>query len=100
MLEVVKGVADARVGHAHVLVYLVEQDRHQTGLPVVTMNDFGPLAAFQHEFQRCPAEEGEALVVVLVSIKHAAMKEILIRVRFDEEAPAAMDEPLAAGNLH
>ena len=64
VLKVVQGEANPRMRHAEVLVHLVEQHRHQAGLPVVAVDDVRVLVALEHELQRRPAEEREPLVVV------------------------------------
>ncbi len=92
MLEVVQRVTDPRMGHAQVLVHLVEQHRHQAGLPVVAVNDVRVLVALEHELQRGPAEESEPLVVIRLPVERAAVEEVLVGMRLDEEALAAVHE--------
>src|SRR6478736_733615 len=75
MLQVVQREADARMRHAEVLINLVEQHRHEGGLPVVTVDDVGMLAALEHELQSGATEEGEALVIIHLTIEHAAVEK-------------------------
>ncbi len=91
--EVVDGVADALMGEPGAGVDLVEQHRHQRGLPVVRVNHVGALVALQHELERRLAEEREALRVVPEAVVGAAVEVALRRVRLDEEALAAVHEP-------
>ena len=44
-------------------------------MPVVTVDDVGMLAALEHELQRGATEEGEALVVVHLTVESAAVEE-------------------------
>ncbi len=43
MPDVVQGITDAGMGHAIILVNIKEQHRHDTSLPVVTVDDVGML---------------------------------------------------------
>ncbi len=100
VLEVVQRVAHPRMGHAHVLVHLVEQHRHQAGLPVVAVNDVRVLVALEHELQRGPAEEGEPLVVIHLPVEGAAVEEVVVGMRLDEEALAAVHEAEIDAAMH
>ena len=100
VLEVMQRVANPRVSHAHPLVHLVEQDRDQPRLPVVAMNDVGVFVALEHELQRRLAEERKALVVVALPVKRAAMEEVLVGVRLDEEALSPVHEAEIDAAVH
>ena len=98
--EVVDGVAHPRVGHPGVLVHLVEQHRHQPGLPVVAMDDVGSPAGLVHELQGGLAEEGEPGGVVGVAVEVPAVEEVVRRVRVDEVAAPAVHEPEPHRGVH
>ena len=101
MPEVMDGVADPRVRHPGVLVYFIEQDGNQTGLPVVTMDDLRVFISFEHEFQCCAAEECKTRDIVVVSVKQSAVEEIVLRMRINEEAFQVVGKSKinVAGNL-
>src|ERR1039457_964890 len=92
MLEVMQRVAHPRMSHPRVLIHLIEQHWHQAGLPIMAVNDVWVLVALEHELQRRTAEEGEALVVIHLPVKGAAVEEVMVGMRLDEEALAAMHE--------
>ncbi len=92
MSEIVKGVANAGVGHPQVLVHIEEEHRNETRLPVVTVDDIRVPARLQHEFESRPAEKGEPLRVVPVTIVYAPVEEVVVRMRVDEKALSAMDK--------
>ena len=92
MVQVMQRVTHPRVGHAQVLVHLIEQHRHQASLPVVAVNDVRVLVALEHELQRGPAEEREPQVVIHLPVEHATVEEVLFGMRIDEEALAAMNK--------
>ena len=85
MLHIVQGVANPGVSHSHIFVHVIEEYRNQPGLPVMTVDDVGMLAGLEHEFQRRPAKEGEALGVVLMTVIHTPIEEILVRMWFDKK---------------
>jgi hypothetical protein len=80
--EVVDRVAYAQIGQPAACVNLIEQDRHQAGMPVVRVNHVRPLAGLEHELERRLAEEREALGVV---------REAVVRSSVEELLPAAAD---------
>src|SRR5258708_10715719 len=92
MLEIMERVADARMGHANSLINFIKQYRHQSGLPVVAMDDVRVLVALEHELEGCAGKKRKALVIVAMAVKNPAIKEVLVRMRLDEEAFAAMNE--------
>jgi hypothetical protein len=92
VLEVMQRVANPRMSHSRVLIHLVKQHRHQTDLPIVAVNDVRVLVALEHELQRGPAEECEPLVVIHLPVKRAAIEEVVMGMRLNEEALAAMHE--------
>jgi len=98
--EVVDGVTNPLSIHAEPLVDLVQQDRHQGRLPIVRVDDVGPLASLVEELDGGFAEEGEALGLVGKAVEGAAIEEAIVVVRLDEEALAAMDEAEPHGAVH
>ena len=92
MLEVVDGQADPRMGEAELLIDLVQEDRQQGRLPVVAVDDVRVLAGLPQEFDRGPGKEGEALHIVVEAVDAAAVEEVVMGVRLDEEALAPMHE--------
>jgi hypothetical protein len=82
------GKADPLVRH-DLAVLLIKQDRDQSGLPVVTVNDIWALPGPEHELQGGLGEEREPLRVVCVSVQAVPGEEVS-RMRFDEEAFAAV----------
>ena len=61
-------------------------------LPVVAVDDVRALAGLQQELERRLAEEREALRIIIRPVDVAAVKEVVRRVRLDEEALAALDK--------
>ena len=99
MAKIVDGETDARMPHAQVLVYLVEQHRHQGGLPIVAMDDLRVFAALEHEFQSGPAEKGESQDVIVVAVNTPAIKEVIPRLRVDEKTLAPVHEAEPDGRV-
>ena len=61
------------------MVALIQQvDGHQSGLPVVAVNDVGEEAQMAGGLDDRPGEEGEALGVVIVAVEAAAFEVILV----------------------
>ena len=58
----------------------------------MAMDNVGVLVAFEHELECCPAKKSKSLVIVPVTVENPPIEEVLIRMRFDEEAFAAMNE--------
>ncbi len=77
---------DPLVLHSGIFVHLEQQDGRQSRLPVVTVDDVGAFIGFQHVFQGSLAEEGEPHCIVVVPVGAGAVKEVIPRVRLDEEA--------------
>jgi hypothetical protein len=92
VLQIVEGVTDPRMRHPKMLINLVKQHWCQRRLPIVTMNNFRALAAFQHEFQGGPAKESESQVIVGLTVESSAIEKICRGMGLDEEAFAAMNE--------
>ena len=57
MLEVMQRVAHPRMSHSQMLVHLIQQHRHQAGLPIMAVNDVRVLVALEHELQGGLAKE-------------------------------------------
>ena len=57
MTEIVNSQTDPLLLHPERLIELEQQDRNESGLPVVAVNDLRPLAGPEHELERRPAEE-------------------------------------------
>ena len=100
MLHVVQRETDTRMLHAEMLINLVEQHRHEGGLPVVTVDHVGMLATLEHELQRGATEESEALVVVLLAVERAAVEKIVIAVCVNEVALAPVDKAEEHGAMN
>src|SRR5215471_14548393 len=49
------------------------------------MDDVRTLAGLVHEFQRGPGEKREAVVIVVMTVNDPSVKEVLLRMRVDEE---------------
>jgi len=92
MFEVVDGVADSLPVHSSVGVLLVEQHRHQPGLPVVAVDDIRAAIVLEQEFQRRLAEERKPADIVRKPVIMAAVEEIVRRMRLDEKTFAAVHE--------
>ena len=89
MGKVVDRVADPLVGQ-HLAVLLIQQHRHQPGLPVMAVDDIRPLVGLEHELKGRLGKEAEPLGVVRVPIQQIPVEEVVRRVRLDEKALAAM----------
>jgi len=59
----------------------------------VTVDDLRALAGLQHELERRLGKEREPADVIIRPVELPAVKEPVGRVRLDEEALAALDEP-------
>ena len=85
MFEIVQGIANPRVGHPQIFIYVRQKNRYQSGLPIVAMDNFWVLVRLEHKLQRCSTKEGKALNVIIVSVKYATVEEVLERMRFNKE---------------
>ena len=56
----------------------VQVHRHQSGLPVVAVDDVGGEVDVEQGLQHCAGEEGEALAVVVEAVEAAALEVILV----------------------
>ena len=56
----------------------VQVHRHQSGLPVVAVDDVGGKVDVEQGLQHCAGEEGEALAVVVEAVEAAALEVILV----------------------
>src|SRR6185436_6038447 len=92
MLQIVERVANARVPHAQVLIDFVQKHRRQACLPIVAMNNLRMLLALEHELERGAAEKGEPLVIIPLPVKHTAVEEMMLRMRFDKETLAPVNK--------
>src|SRR6266404_6571551 len=92
VLEIMESVTDPRMGHAKPLKNFIKQHRHQSGLPVVAMDDVRVFVAFEHELESGTGKKSKALVIVSVTVENPPIEEVLIGMRLDEEAFAAMNE--------
>src|SRR5215471_13385039 len=97
MAEVVNGVAHLLVRHDRT-VLLTEQDRDESGLPVMAMNDIGALISVDHEFDGSLGEESESFGIVCVSVQAFPAEEVCCRMWLYEETlpPARVAEPYRA----
>jgi len=75
--EVVDGVTRSHVGHTIVLVDLVQQDWHQTSLPVVAVDDVGMTARFEQELHGRFGKKGEPCGIVARTIQVAAREKLI-----------------------
>src|ERR1019366_9020227 len=100
MLEVVQRVAYPRMSHPRVLIHLIEQHRHQAGPPIMAENDGWVLVALEHELQGGLAKESEPLVVIHLPVERAAVEEVMVGMRLDEKALAAMHEAEIDAAMH
>ena len=100
VLEVMQSVTHPGMGHPHVLVHLVEQHRHQAGLPIVAVDDVRVLVALEHELECRPAEEGEPLVIIHLPVKRVPIEVVVVGMRLDEEALAAMHKAEIDAAMH
>ena len=92
VLEVVDRIDHALPVHAEAGIDLVEKHRDEAGLPVVAVDDVRPLVALEQELHRRLAEEGKAQRIVLKAVEGTAEKEVVLTVRLDEVALAALHE--------
>src|ERR1035441_7020543 len=92
VLEVMQRVTHPRMSHPRVLIHLKEQHRHQSGLPIMAVNDVRVLVALEHELQGGLDRKSEPLVVIHLPVERAAVEEVMVGMRLDEEALAAMHE--------
>jgi len=95
--HVVQGEANPRVRHAQTLVHLVEEHGHQSGLPIMAVDDLELPVGFEQELHRRPGKEGKALPVVALAVAHAADEEIVVRMGINEEAFQALHPPTING---
>jgi hypothetical protein len=97
MAEVVDGITNPLARHG-LAVLLTQQDRDESRLPVVAMDDVGTLADLEHEFGRRLGKEREPLRVIPVSVEAVPAEEVGRRMRLDEKAfaPAGVAEPHGA----
>src|SRR5690349_815190 len=56
----------------------------------MAMNDLRMFVGLEHELQRRPAKKGESFPIIMVAVKHAAVEEIAVQVRFDKETLEAI----------
>src|SRR5260370_25456503 len=56
----------------------------------MAVDDLRMLVRFEHELQRRAAEKNEPLTIVMMPIKNAAVEEIAVGMRLDEEALQAI----------
>jgi len=92
VLQVVERVTATNVLHASEAIELVEHHWHQRRLPVVGVEDVGPLAGLEEELERRLGEEGEPHVLVREAVVRAPLEEVIVGVRLNEEALAAVHE--------
>jgi hypothetical protein len=100
MAEVVNREADTLVFHAVILVGFEKKHGDQGGLPVVAMDDVGPLVGFEHVLKSGFAEKGIAHNVVGIAIGGGAVEEIILRVGLNEEAFPSVDEAKINGTVN
>jgi hypothetical protein len=82
------------------LVNIEEEDRDDSRLPVMTVNDIRMLVRLQHEFKCCPAEKGEPFRIIVVAVINAAVEKVPVRMGFNEEAFPAVDKPEEDGTVN
>jgi hypothetical protein len=74
-------------------VLLAQKHWDEGRLPVVAVDDVGPLVRLDHELQGGLGERAEPLDVVPVPVQPIAAEEALRRVWLDEVALSAVHEP-------
>ena len=80
------------MGHAELLIELVQEHRYQSGLPVMAVDDVRVLAGLPQELHRRAGKERVAQHIVRKAVNDAAVEEVVAGVRFDEEAFSTMNE--------
>lgn len=76
VFEVVKGIADPWVRQAEKFIHVVQQHRHDTGLPVMAVDNVRAFVRLQQEFESSPAEKGEPFGVVVMTVVNSSVKEV------------------------
>jgi hypothetical protein len=64
------------------------------------MDDVGPFPGLEHELPRCFAEESKSVDIVMAAIKGPAIKEVVIRMGFDEKALPAVYKSVPYGTVY
>jgi len=100
MLEVMKGITDAGMGHAITLVHIKEKYRDDTSLPVVTVDYIGMLVRLEHKLKGRPAKKSKPLGIIAVTVKNTSIKEVPLRMGFDKKAFSSMDETEKDGAMY
>src|SRR5271169_5972207 len=100
MPEVVQGVTNAGMGHAVILVNIKEEYRHDTRLPVVTVDNVGMLVRLEHKLKGRPAEKSKPLGIILMTVKNSSVEEVPVRMGFDKETFSSMGKTEKNGAMH
>jgi hypothetical protein len=91
MFEIVNGIADSLIFHPIIFVDFKQHDRNQTCLPVVTMKNIRAFIASEQKFQSGFAKESKPHIIVIATVITTAIKEIVLRARFNEKTQLAMN---------
>jgi hypothetical protein len=91
VLEIMNGIHDPLIVHAHTLIDLPKQNGYESCLPVMTVDDTGAPARSIKELDGSFAEKRKAHGVIVASVEYTPVEEIVVRMGFDKVAFSAVD---------
>src|SRR5208337_2929921 len=94
------GKTDAGMGHAITLVHIKEKYRHDSSLPIVTMDYVGMPVRLEHKLKGRPAEKSKPFRIIVMTVKNTSIEEVLLRMGFDKKTFSSVDETEKYGTMH